>query len=342
MVARGTRPGARRWAGVCARAGVAVAAWAVDDLDRALLDAWNRVLPRLRADPGERLRRLARRRRATLRRPPRAWCLALRASDTRLNHLTAYVEPLPPSADVDAFPAESAGDAIARRLPHTIDVDAPLIRRLTAPVRLPASGEDWQVVANLLGTHEETLRHAIRQGVLRARHVPRLGGKRGKPVPVLYSPHLLDPSNANHRTAPDPRWGTLWQSLADRLPADFTQTLTRVPRTRRDPRDDPDAPPRFRGWHWRCPACRKPVRTLFLPLPPATLQSLLGVDLHEDGRLVPHTPADIDPPPTTFACHHCHRVRYFDSQNAGGWNHLVTHLSGGLLYGSEVQMPEFY
>lgn len=295
----------------------------MDDLDRALLDAWHRVLPRLQAEPAERLRRLARRRRPALMRPPRAWCLALRASDTRL------------------APFATDAHAAARRLPHTIELDAPLVRRLTAPVRLPAMGEDWQHIAGLLGVHEETLRSAVRAGVLRARHHPRLGGKPGKPVPIFApaDPHrLFDPAHANLRTPPDPRWGTLWQSLADRLPDGFTQTLERHPRTRNDPRDAPGRTPRFRGWLWRCPACHAPVRTVFLPLPPATLQSLLGVDLHEDGHLIPiqHAELATQTYPTTFACHRCHGVRYFDSKSKDGWNHLVTILSGGLLYGSEV------
>src|SRR5690349_20200874 len=57
----------------------------MDDIETAILDAWfDRVFPILQRDPRELARRLARRRSATLNRPPRPWCVALRANDARL------------------------------------------------------------------------------------------------------------------------------------------------------------------------------------------------------------------------------------------------------------------
>lgn len=43
--------------------------------------------------------------------------------------------------------------------------------------------------------------------------------------------------------------------------------------------------------------------------------------------------------PRTFACHHCWRVSYTSLVGYNGWNNFVTHLSGGLLYGREVERP---
>jgi hypothetical protein len=60
----------------------------MDDIELAILDAWRRLAPQLARDPAELRRRLDRRDRSrTLARPPRALCLAVRATDTRLDAL---------------------------------------------------------------------------------------------------------------------------------------------------------------------------------------------------------------------------------------------------------------
>jgi hypothetical protein len=56
----------------------------VADVDVAIMNAWWRVKPLLLADPEELARRLARRKKAGLVRPPRGYCLAVRASDRRM------------------------------------------------------------------------------------------------------------------------------------------------------------------------------------------------------------------------------------------------------------------
>lgn len=66
---------------------------AMNDLDAAIFAAWSDLLPRLRNDPTELARRLARRQLLTLTRPPRAWCIALRATDTRMNTANACIVP---------------------------------------------------------------------------------------------------------------------------------------------------------------------------------------------------------------------------------------------------------
>ena len=55
-----------------------------DDIQRAIDAAWLRIRPILDRDPDELRKRLARRQSALITNPPRAWCLAVRASDTRL------------------------------------------------------------------------------------------------------------------------------------------------------------------------------------------------------------------------------------------------------------------
>src|SRR5258706_16351186 len=54
------------------------------DFDRWLLEEYLRVAGKLAGDRAELARRLARRRTSMLVDPPRAWCLAVRASDTRI------------------------------------------------------------------------------------------------------------------------------------------------------------------------------------------------------------------------------------------------------------------
>src|SRR6202008_4833151 len=93
---------------------------AVNDLDTAILTAWYAIFPRLKSEPTELARRLARRRSTLLSRPPRAWCLAIRASDTRINPATACIVP------EDALdPNEPNYPA-----PHDVTLDKKLCRRL--------------------------------------------------------------------------------------------------------------------------------------------------------------------------------------------------------------------
>ena len=47
----------------------------------------------------------------------------------------------------------------------------------------------------------------------------------------------------------------------------------------------------------------------------------------------------IEPPLPTFACNDCHRVQRFTRIGTRGWNKMIGHVSGGLLYGAEVPRP---
>src|SRR4051812_44425651 len=55
------------------------------ELERNIREAWLRLRQGILSDSDELRRRLARRRMRSLNRPPRAWCLAIRASDRRIS-----------------------------------------------------------------------------------------------------------------------------------------------------------------------------------------------------------------------------------------------------------------
>ena len=305
------------------------------DLDRALLEAWNNISPRLRSDPDELQRRLARRRSPTLMRPPREWCIAMRASDRRITPLTAPLEPeramYLPNHDSTRF-----------RQPHAVTITRRLLRELTAVVRLAPPHEDHRDVARYLGTTPAALYNARRAGVLRVEHYKGLFGRPGRPVPVLFTWDLLDPCAANYWRRPHAVWGTHWQFLIDFVPPGFEQTVERVPfhvGTRAAVRAGSQEKELFRGWRWICPGCRKPARTIYYAISPVNFPELLGIDpapARENG-------ADAHPAmPPCFACSRCHGVRHFSPVARGAWNYFVSYASAGLLYGREVPRPAWF
>ena len=64
-----------------------------DSIQHLLLESWESLLPTLLKNPDELARRLTRRRSATLSRPYRPYCLALRAADTRIHPYRAIFDP---------------------------------------------------------------------------------------------------------------------------------------------------------------------------------------------------------------------------------------------------------
>lgn len=331
----------------------------MENIAALILEAWERVHPTLLADPIERARRISRRRLEALNRPPRAWCIAIRASDTRL---PGWADCRPGHALRLNHP-----DHPYRYAGHEVTLTARALRVLCAPVYIEPPGEPWTDVAAKLGCHPETLRRAMNQGQFEVGHIKGLGGKRGKPIPLLYARVALDPSSSNFRRRPDPLFGATWTHLASALPDDFEQILIRHPierpyacaTTRRSlgmRKGDAVDGVRFRGWHWECPGCKRRVKTLFYPMAPMKLTDAVAVDpitlrprsisaaaqkrfaQRHDGA----GPDDVQAPLPCFACVACHRVRYFSRVNRDSWNHLIAYLSGGLLYGSEVKKPDGY
>ena len=97
----------------------------MENIEVLIREAARRVLPGLSVE--EIRERLGRRKTRAFRRPPRAWCVAVRASDTRINPWGAAIVP------EHAMDASCAGHP-GRVLPHTVVVDKGLLARLSAPV----------------------------------------------------------------------------------------------------------------------------------------------------------------------------------------------------------------
>src|SRR3954470_4949648 len=148
----------------------------MESIAELILEAWERVYPKLLADPIERARRIARRRLAVLNRPPRAWCLAIRASDTRL---PGWADCRPGHALRLNHP-----DHPYRYDEHEVTLTARALRELCRPVRIAPPGEPLTDVAAKLGCSPPSLHYAMANGVFSVRHIKGLGGKIGALVPM--------------------------------------------------------------------------------------------------------------------------------------------------------------
>jgi hypothetical protein len=71
----------------------------------------------------------------------------------------------------------------------------------------------------------------------------------------------------------------------------------------------------------------------------ALVDLLKGGEIH---RKDPGNPDAISPGNQTFACRECHGVAFYSRLDYRMWNELISHLSGGLLYGHEVRRPAWY
>jgi DNA-binding NarL/FixJ family response regulator len=344
----------------------------MDQVDRELLAAWRRVLERMGADPEERARRRARAARIR-QRPARAWCVAVRAGDTRIDEWG-----LSWSVDDDAQHWRA----------HTVEVTQWDLADLTAPISLgPWPGVPISEAAKLLGRRRASILGWAKTGALRMEYYDRrvfgYGFNFGGPMAVVWSPSPIDPNSDTGRP-PHQVWGTLWQHLAEQVPADWTCALQRVP-----------APvPGLRGgrlWRWVCPGrgagaaggeergekreegasgaelgggekgglvggvgpvaltpalsrgarereggCGRLVDKLYLPLPCWTIADLHG----EAEELGIPAPAWADLRGQPMACRHCWNIENRRLTNSVGWNLFVSHMTGGLLTGREVRRPE--
>jgi DNA-binding CsgD family transcriptional regulator len=302
-----------------------------EEVGRVIREAWSRARQQILSDPDELRRRLARRRSKSLTRPPRAWCIAIRASDRRITpaHWVIF-----PEHALDLDHPEHPYQPIE----HEVTIQKHAIRRYCNPVSF--SAEDAADVAKILGVSPSALLYSRSRGLFDERYIQGLGGKRGKPVPLL-SPHgqLLDPGFARFYARPHPAWGPDWEFFSRQFPADFEQTILRKPHFARvKPKSHhPDDPAEFWGWRWICPACKKPVRTIYYPLPVRTMFDRWFIDPAQRLKLGElNLP---EPPLPTFACRKCHNVQYISTTDRHGWNQIITYLSAGLLYGQEVPIP---
>lgn len=294
----------------------------METLTDLVLSAFLTHWPRLKNDPAELAARLQRRGHALLNRPPRAWCIALRAGDTRITPLYAAIDE---------------HDAYENRHPHTVHVTAKLVQRLCQPVFIGAWGEPATDVAAKLGVHPQGLNHLMRIGFFRARYVQGLGGKRGKPVPILHHDGPLDPQSRSFRP-PLPAWGGLWQYHANAFRSafdgvsgeGFVQPILREPEFHNTRWGD-----RFQGWVWRCPGCNRTTPKLYFPLPVPIVERFLNLQPSASEA----DACNIEFPLPTFACGRCHHVTNLSRVDRNSWNEFVTYLTAGLLYGREVPMP---
>src|SRR5258706_9873359 len=250
----------------------------MNDMDRALFEAFAVVWERLKGDEDELRARLARRRSGEMSRPRRAWGLAVRACDRRISPYSMVIVP------------HYREGVVEREL---VTLDAASLVRLCAPVEINESGEMLSRVAEKLGVTTESLAYARKAGMFRERRGQRFRGL----APILHRDELIDPSAPLGRTA-DQLWGWAWKSAARRLAADFSQEVERWPEYRvvRGRR-------MARGWRWRCPGCGERVRVIFLPVRPINVAEYLGGKADVDGEL-----DGVTEMPRVFGCTRCHRV----------------------------------
>lgn len=241
----------------------------MSELVRALREAWARVWPRLEREPGEAMKRWLRMRQALLRRPLRGWCLAVRASDTRIGE---YAGELYVDEELEE-----------RAYRHPVLLTPEGLRLLCGPVRIDPPGVPLSEAGRLLGRSPEAMRAWLpvrpgrramerrERGVRAEAHFSTREavfevtyrradafGHTGVEVPVVWvrGGGALDPS-AGKGERPQALWGDLWERGVERLEADWVQEVDRVARWRRYPAScwrsaDPSAR-RFCGWEWVCP-----------------------------------------------------------------------------------------
>ena len=290
-----------------------------DEVANRIEAAWLAMEARVTADAGELQRRLARREHKLFRRPLRAHCVAIRASDHRVNDYYADIRPRHAlSLDADAHPG--------RYTEHTVQITDALVKVACAPYEIGRPGEPADEVARKLGCGPKDLRPIRRSGELHTNPKPGLRGRHGWPVPLVYVRRLLD-STARNKRGPDEVFGPEWGGAHLRVHEGFGQTVTRVPRYRRIGGKD-----QFQGWRWICPCCRQRADILYYPQPHPDLAVWRGFVPTPWPWGQQHAPI--------FACHECHGVYWFHRTSLlMGWNRLVLHYSGGLLYGREVEKP---
>src|SRR5258705_8109953 len=139
-----------------------------EDLERAISAAWLGLRNKILSDPIELQRRLARRRMKSLTRPPRAWCIAVRASDRRITpaHWVIFPEHAM-ELDHEEHPYEP--------IEHEVTIQTYALRKFCRPVKLDDWGEDVADVVKKVGCTYAGLKAARRELVHRM--IRGLGGK---------------------------------------------------------------------------------------------------------------------------------------------------------------------
>lgn len=283
-----------------------------DDLDRALLDAWERAYQRFRNDP-EQLERIVKRFSGpTYTRPLRSWALVLRANDKRipddnaqgvvqLDALRVRTWCAPVVIDYPGVPIDEAA--------RLFGVNRTTVARWASPEKRTW----WQAVKEQMAGLGDDARFG-RPAVYRVtgrrlmleHDLNRANPKRS--VTRVWTPgyHGLDPGGEVW-SGP---WGQARRGLIQKVPADLTQQLVRV--DRRLGGDGPDGSAgrvACRVMLWVCPAqsggCGRRVYKLYLPMPAWTLVEAIGGGA---GR------RPMDAEDAAFVCQRCAGLVYESSE----------------------------
>src|SRR5256714_1281922 len=132
----------------------------MNDVNRLILEAWEKLGPGIVKDGEELARRVARRRSGLLTRPPRAWCIAVRASDRRITPAHWIITP---EHAMDLDHPEHPYEPIE----HEVTIQTHAVRRYCNPVSFHR--EQAGEVAKMLGVSERSLLDARAQGVFETR-----------------------------------------------------------------------------------------------------------------------------------------------------------------------------
>jgi len=280
----------------------------MDQIDLNLFNAWRDIRALCERDPEEALRRFRRSRNDVCLRPLRAMCLCLRASDTRINDGNAI---LTLDRDHTLGLDESIASAVRGGAEHTMTLDGAAIKRLLEPVHIPWPGIPQIEAAARLGISDRSLNQWMKKNAGTVRLAQRVNarslGKRGKPVPMVYTPGAIDP-NGPQGFPPDGVFGSMWQSQHGHVRDEYELRARRVPQRRWFS----DGYKQL-GWSWECPGrvaragsvtgledggyvlrspgddamfkpCGRLTRALYMPVPVWTVGRAMGFT---DGMMMP-------------------------------------------------------
>ncbi|HEX8524727.1 MAG TPA: helix-turn-helix domain-containing protein, partial [Tepidisphaeraceae bacterium] len=190
----------------------------MDDLEKSIRAAWSRIRPTL--SPSDITHRLTRIHTNAYQRPPRPWCLAIRATDTRLNEATAIISPRC---------ALSINPSTGRFSPHSVTLDRDSLLKLCSLIHLSPPGHTIDELSALLGVSRSRLLWPRIKNRFRTHYITGLEGKhKGRPRPLLYTDKSLDPNALNFQSH-HPLWTWTSTHLLSRIPNDFSATVTRIP-----------------------------------------------------------------------------------------------------------------
>ena len=320
-----------------------------DDLDRALIEAWQRAQAQLKDDPEALARVMRRREMAAYARPLRSWALVLRANDKRL--------PNDPSRGEVVVDAEAVGmwcSPVCIRYPGvSLDAAAGLFgvnRTTVARWASPADCTWWRDVKRQMQAFEDDSRFGRpsvyrvvgRRLVLEHEH-NRANVKRS--VTRVWTPGFDGLDAGGEVWSGD--WGRLRVGLADRVPEGFEQRLVRLERGLGGGDGAKPQAARVRVLQWVCPqvdgGCGRLVYKLYLAMPNWTLLAALG-----------GVAAPVDRQGLLFLCRRCAGLLYESCERSsspgrgrgGGrrrvdvWDRFIKRISGGVLGGGDLQLCE--